>query len=691
MNKLLRILAVLGLLGSMTLTLLPTKVKAAGWWQPTPSAPIHWQWQIGDDFTYPTDLITNVTVYDVDGFSTSQATVTALHALGYKVIAYFSFGTYEDWRPDAGDFPSGVKGNSNGWAGENWLDITSATVKSIMSARIDLAVSKGFDAIEPDNIDGYSNDTGFSLTSGDQLTYNEWIATTVHAAGMSVGLKNDIEQVPTLEPYFDWCLNEESYTYDEYANLSDFVNDNKAVFEVEYTSSDPQAATMNALHINSMTRDIDLTAPSNGAYKRIPCIPDTQNTWTEGTTTTTTTTTTSAGTKPSVTTGSASSITVNSANVGESVTDVGTENVTAWGTDWGTSTSYSGTPVSNSGNEDAAFDWNDALSGLSAATKYHYRVYATNSVGTTNGSDATFLTLPNAPSSLNPTEEDTQVGFTWSKASGGSGTTIYTQIQYSSVSYPTDYTDGTTGVAWTTGTIGTVTGLTNDTLYYFRAFTKAVNGALTQYSTAYASTTAVPTGSTTTTETTTASPTIASIAINSATYSTTSATLSGNITSTGGDNPTVTIYWDTTNRNHGTWANGDTPDSPAQPQGVGAFTYDVTGLTPNTTYYFIAKAVNSAGTSYPVASKSFHTLTTTTTTTSTTTTVPITTRSTPEENQRNVINWIPLIFAAGIALTIIQMARSTDQSNMIVIVIMAAILITIGLLMLKQINLAISL
>jgi hypothetical protein len=157
------------------------------------------------------------------------------------------------------------------------------------------------------------------------------------------------------------------------------------------------------------------------------------------------------------------------------------------------------------------------------------------------------------------------------------------------------------------------------------------------------------------------------------------------------DNPTVTIYWDTTNRNHGTWANGDTPDSPTQPQGVGAFTYDVTGLTPNTTYYFIAKAVNSAGTSYPVASKSFHTLTTTTTTTSTTTTVPITTRSTPEENQRNVINWIPLIFAAGIALTIIQMARSTDQSNMIVIVIMAAILITIGLLMLKQINLAISL
>jgi hypothetical protein len=259
----------------------PGKVLAQStWWQPTSAAPIHWQWQIGTDFNISTDLVPNVTVYDIDVFNTSQSTVTALHALGCKVIAYIDFGTYENWRSDAASFPSNVKGSTNGWPGENWLDIRADSVKTIMTARINLAVSKGFDAIEPDNIDGYSNSTGFPLTASNQLAYNEWIATAVHSAGLSVGLKNDIDQVPTLEPYFDWCLNEESYKYSEYSNLSDFVNANKAVFEVEYGSSTSQASTMNSLHINSMTRDINLTSPSANGYKRIPCIPDTQNSWT---------------------------------------------------------------------------------------------------------------------------------------------------------------------------------------------------------------------------------------------------------------------------------------------------------------------------------------------------------------------------------------------------------------------------
>ena len=33
----------------------------------------------------------------------------------------------------------------------------------VMDARLDQCASKGFDGIEPDNIDGYTNDTGFPL------------------------------------------------------------------------------------------------------------------------------------------------------------------------------------------------------------------------------------------------------------------------------------------------------------------------------------------------------------------------------------------------------------------------------------------------------------------------------------------------------------------------------------------------
>ncbi len=63
----------------------------------------------------------------------------------------------------------------------------------LMRARLDLCQAKGFDAVEPDNIDGYQVDggTGFPLTAGDQLRYNRWIAAEAHCRGLSIGLKND--------------------------------------------------------------------------------------------------------------------------------------------------------------------------------------------------------------------------------------------------------------------------------------------------------------------------------------------------------------------------------------------------------------------------------------------------------------------------------------------------------------------
>ena len=148
-----------------------------------------------------------------------------------------------------------------------------------MAARLDMIKQKGFDAVEPDNIDGYTISTGFPTTAQDQLNYNKWIADQAHQKGLSVGLKNDIEQASALQPYFDWALSEESYKYNEYSGLTVFTNNSKAVFEVEYDSGTPQAGIMNSLHFNSITRDLDLTSPVSAGYVRIPCIPDTQTTW----------------------------------------------------------------------------------------------------------------------------------------------------------------------------------------------------------------------------------------------------------------------------------------------------------------------------------------------------------------------------------------------------------------------------
>ena len=143
--------------------------------------------------------------------------IETLHQDGRSVICYFSAGSYEDWRPDEADFPASVRGKPlDNWPGESWLDIRQIdTLSPIMGARLDLAVQKGCDGVEPDNVDGYSNDTGFPLTAAHQLAYNIWLAEEAHARGLSIGLKNDLDQIPELLPYFDWALNEQCFEYEE--------------------------------------------------------------------------------------------------------------------------------------------------------------------------------------------------------------------------------------------------------------------------------------------------------------------------------------------------------------------------------------------------------------------------------------------------------------------------------------------
>jgi len=145
-------------------------------------------------------------------------------------------GGWEDWRADADQFPEDVIGaNLDGWEGEKWLDIRRIEVLGpIMEARMDSCKAKGFDGIEPDNVDGFLNDTGFPLTYEDQLRYNIWLANAAHERGLSIGLKNDMDQIADLLPYFDWALNEQCFEYDECETLLPFIDAGKPVFNVEY-------------------------------------------------------------------------------------------------------------------------------------------------------------------------------------------------------------------------------------------------------------------------------------------------------------------------------------------------------------------------------------------------------------------------------------------------------------------------
>ncbi|POX40161.1 endo alpha-1,4 polygalactosaminidase [Streptomyces sp. Ru73] len=225
-------------------------------WQPKPGT--DWQWQLSGRL----DRGVDAPVYDIEGFDHTKETVAGLHRDGRKVICYLSVGAWEDWRPDAGDFPKSVIGRSNGWKGERWLDVRRRDVlEPLLAKRFDMCRDKGFDAVEPDNVDGYANRSGFPLTAADQLAFNRMVARLAHERGMAVGLKNDLGQIPELVDDFDFAVNEQCAQYGECGRLTPFVRAGKAVFHVEYElSPDRFCATSRKLKLSSLEKKYDLTA-----------------------------------------------------------------------------------------------------------------------------------------------------------------------------------------------------------------------------------------------------------------------------------------------------------------------------------------------------------------------------------------------------------------------------------------------
>jgi hypothetical protein len=200
-----------------------------------PAVETTWQWQLQANTDGAINTIYDAEVYDVDLFDAPDAVIEELRAAGHRVICYFSAGSYEDFRDDAGDFlPSDLGKTLEGFADERWLDIRSPNVQLIMLRRLNLALRRGCDGVEPDNVDGFVNDTGFDLTGSDQLAYNRFLANETHRRNLAVALKNDLDQIPQLVDYFDLALNEQCHEFEECELLQPFVDAGKPVFNAEY-------------------------------------------------------------------------------------------------------------------------------------------------------------------------------------------------------------------------------------------------------------------------------------------------------------------------------------------------------------------------------------------------------------------------------------------------------------------------
>jgi hypothetical protein len=289
-------------------------------------------------------------------------------------------------------------------------------------------------------------------------------------------------------------------------------------------------------------------------------------------------------------TASAISITSSTATIGGTITADGGASVTSRGVVYGTS-SLSSTFSVTSGTGTGTYTI--GLTGLSPATTYYVRSFATNSVGTVYGTETSFSTIAVAPS-LTTTAASSITKYAASAGgtitSNGGSVITASGICWSTTATPTisdsKTTDGTTSGVFTSA----ITGLTAGTTYYVRAY--AINAIGTGYAIAQ---------SFTTLSTASNNPVLASTT-SATSITANSAILGGNVTEEGATQVSVRglVYGTTT---------GSSTFSVTVGSGAGTFTSTLTGLTQGTTYFVRSFAKNIQGTSYG-AETSFTTQTT---------------------------------------------------------------------------------
>lgn len=207
-----------------------TRSTSAARWEPPLASTMDWQYSGRRDLKAP------VSILNLDGEETSSATIRTVHADGRKAVCYFSAGSYENYRSDKKLFPKKLLGRTmDGWPDERWLDIRAvATLRPIMRERMRTCKAKGFDGVDPDNVAGFTNRTGFPLTARHQLVYNKMIASEAHRLGLAVGLKNDPSQAKQLAPHFDFAVTEQCFQYKECQRYLAFIRAGKPVMNIEY-------------------------------------------------------------------------------------------------------------------------------------------------------------------------------------------------------------------------------------------------------------------------------------------------------------------------------------------------------------------------------------------------------------------------------------------------------------------------
>lgn len=253
----------------------------------------------------------------------------------------------------------------------------------------------------------------------------------------------------------------------------------------------------------------------------------------------------------------------------------------------------------NLGTRDAV-EFHKDVFGLASSTTFYYRCYAENSYGSDWADSTTQFSTPATSAPKVVSHDETSVTNTSARLNG--------EVTETGNENPTvhiywgDNSGGSNPASWDNdenlGTKGAgtfyldVSKLTPGTTYYYRCY------ATNSYGSVWADATIQFT-----TESGVSAPTVVNSAATDITSS--SARLNGEVTSTGGENPTVHIYWG--NEDGGTTAESWDNDENLGTKGAETFYKDISGLSLSTTYYFRSYATNSGGNEWADSTAQFDT------------------------------------------------------------------------------------